>query len=192
MRNLPAAEAAHAKLAAALGEKRGGIGDIRSQEAGSAARFNSGKPPLELVPLRLAAYHLSRRLDSSSTSTMHAAVEVLRYLGNFQERRAAPTLARAFESADFDDRAWTDCAQVFDYGRRKYAEWNWAKGMPWSAVIGSCARHLIAMARGEVNDLESGLPHRGHVMCNLVMLATYEDTYPEGDDRPPVGMLCKP
>lgn len=80
--------------------------------------------------------------------------------------------------------ALEDCARVFDYGRRKYAAWNWAKGMAWMVPFGCLLRHLFAWARGEDNDPESGLPHLGHAMCNLVMLSTFARTYPEGDDRP--------
>lgn len=80
--------------------------------------------------------------------------------------------------------ALEDCARVFDYGRRKYAAWNWAKGMAWMVPFGCLLRHLYAWARGEDNDPESGLPHLGHAMCNLVMLCTFAHTYPEGDDRP--------
>lgn len=80
--------------------------------------------------------------------------------------------------------ALEDCARVFDYGRRKYAAWNWAKGMAWMVPFGCLLRHLHAWARGEDNDPESGLPHLGHAMCNLVMLCTFARTYPEGDDRP--------
>lgn len=76
------------------------------------------------------------------------------------------------------------CAKVFEYGRRKYASWNWAKGMDWSIPYSCMLRHLAAWQRGEDNDPESGLPHLGHVMCNLVMLTTYARTYPEGDNRP--------
>lgn len=80
--------------------------------------------------------------------------------------------------------ALEDCAKVFEYGKRKYAAWNWAKGMPWLTVFGCLLRHLYAWARGEDNDPESGLPHLGHAMCNLVMLTTFARTFPEGDDRP--------
>lgn len=80
--------------------------------------------------------------------------------------------------------ALEDCARVFDYGRKKYAAWNWAKGMQWMVVFACLLRHLYAWARGEDNDPESGLPHLGHAMCNLVMLATFARTYREGDDRP--------
>jgi hypothetical protein len=84
------------------------------------------------------------------------------------------------------DDPWMDCAAVFDYGRKKYATWNWAKGMPWSVPMACAVRHCLAILRGEENDPESGLPHRGHVACNLVMLAQYEHTYLEGDDRPSI------
>lgn len=108
------------------------VGDIKSTEKGSGARYNAGKPAMDLVPL--------------------VALE--------------------------------DCAAVFDYGRKKYAEWNWAKGMDWSVPYACALRHLSAWHRGEDLDPESGLPHLGHVMCNLVMLSTYAKTYPEGDNRP--------
>ena len=107
------------------------VGDITSDERGTGARFNSGKPSFDLIPL--------------------AALE--------------------------------DCAKVFDYGRRKYADWNWAKGMAWSVPLGCILRHLAAWQRGEDTDAESGLPHLGHIMCNLVMLSTYDRTFREGDDR---------
>lgn len=108
-----------------------GIGDVHSNEPGSGARYNAGKPAFELVPLL----------------------------------------------------ALEDCARVFGYGQQKYAPWNWAKGMPWSAPLGCLLRHLSAWQRGEDNDPESGLPHLGHAMANLVMLTTYARTYPQGDDR---------
>lgn len=75
-------------------------------------------------------------------------------------------------------------AAVFGYGAKKYAAWNWAKGMPWSVPYECMLRHLEAWFRGEENDSESGLPHLGHAMCNLMMLTHYADNYREGDDRP--------
>jgi hypothetical protein len=107
------------------------IGDVHSNDRGSAARFNSGKPAFDLVPLAALA----------------------------------------------------DCARVFDYGRAKYAEWNWAKGQPWSVPFACLMRHMAAWQAGEDLDPESGLPHLGHAMANLVMLSTFARTYREGDDR---------
>jgi hypothetical protein len=76
-------------------------------------------------------------------------------------------------------------ARVFEFGAKKYSEWNWAKpGMKWSTVIGCMKRHLAAIERGENLDPESGLPHLGHLMCNAFMLTHYMENYPEDDDRP--------
>ena len=107
------------------------IGDVHSNDRGTAARFNTGKAAFDLVPLSALA----------------------------------------------------DCARVFDYGRAKYAEWNWAKGQPWSVPFACLMRHMAAWQAGEDVDPESGLPHLGHAMANLVMLSTFARTYREGDDR---------
>jgi hypothetical protein len=77
-----------------------------------------------------------------------------------------------------------DEAAVWTYGERKYAAWNWAKGMSWSIPLACALRHLSAWQRGEDIDKESGLPHLAHAMCNLRMLTLYSKTYKEGDDRP--------
>jgi len=77
-----------------------------------------------------------------------------------------------------------DEARVWEYGKKKYAAWNWAKGMPWSVPFACAVRHLSAWQRGEDLDPESGLPHLAHVACNIRMLTLYSKTYPEGDDRP--------
>jgi hypothetical protein len=82
-----------------------------------------------------------------------------------------------------------DEARVWEYGRAKYAAWNWAKGMPWSAPFACLMRHMAAWQRGEENDVESGLPHLAHAACNLRMLTLYAKTYPEGDDRPPPELM---
>jgi hypothetical protein len=76
------------------------------------------------------------------------------------------------------------CADVFEYGASKYAAWNWSKGMAWSVPYACAMRHLQAWFEGEDIDPESGLPHLGHVMCNLVMLSHFAEHYPELDDRP--------
>lgn len=69
-------------------------------------------------------------------------------------------------------------------GAKKYARFNWARGMSWSAVLASLLRHISAWQAGEENDPETGLSHLAHAMCNLRMLMLYKKTYKEGDDRP--------
>jgi len=77
-----------------------------------------------------------------------------------------------------------DEARVWMHGKKKYAAWNWAKGMDWSVPFACAMRHMAAWQRGEDLDSESGLPHLAHAMCNLRMLTLYAEVYPEGDDRP--------
>jgi hypothetical protein len=108
------------------------VGDVNSNERGSGARYNGGKPDFSLIPL--------------------CTLE--------------------------------DEARVWAYGKKKYAAWNWAKGMDWSVPLACALRHISAWQRGEENDPESGLPHLAHAMCNLRMLTLYSKTYKEGDDRP--------
>ncbi len=157
----------------------GGIGDVNSDKPGSGARYNTGKMPIELIPVWLIAKYERAQFEGALSWRLEEALEVLDVLGDWQRRMCS---ARDVLAA-MDD-PWADCAAVFDYGRKKYSEWNWARGMKWSVPLACGVRHALAILRGEENDSESGLPHRGHLACNLVMLAQFEATYGEGDDRP--------
>jgi hypothetical protein len=116
------------------------VGDVDSEERGSGARFNDGKPDFSLLPL--------------------CTLE--------------------------------DEMRVWAYGEKKYARFNWAKGMRWSIPLACILRHLSAWQRGEDLDPESGLPHLAHISCNLRMLTLYAKTYPEGDDRPKQWLALSP
>lgn len=166
----------------------GAVGDVNSDAKGSGARFNAGKPPYELIPLRMLSdfyAHMEGRCGDFNND----AIAALGHLGIFQARRKDDhdTLLDTLEA--LGSEGWEECARVFEYGKRKYKEWNWAKGMQWSIPIACATRHLLAMMRGEEIDPESGLPHRGHVFCNVVMLYTFGGTFAEGDDRPAKGLL---
>lgn len=161
------------------------VGDINSTERGSGARLNDGKPPLELIPARaMLEYYSAQR--ASTTADRDRALDCLERLARWQETGFAGHLAKALNAlAD----PMVDAARVFDYGRKKYAAWNWAKGMAWSVPMACALRHLKAILEGQPNDLESFLPHEGHVACNIIMLQTFVRSYPEGDDRCPVDYL---
>lgn len=74
-------------------------------------------------------------------------------------------------------------ADVFAYGAQKYAAWNWIKpGMKLSTIIGCMKRHIAEVERGEDLDIESGLPHTGHIMCNALMFLHHLNV--GIDDRP--------
>ncbi|VWC90427.1 hypothetical protein BLA17378_04532 [Burkholderia aenigmatica] len=156
------------------------VGDVNSNERGSGARYNDGKIAIELIPLRVIAeqFELAEPMDNGFQPLLGA----LWNLALFQEGGDASYLHQAIDCVG---AAWDECANVMDYGRRKYAAWNWSKGMAWTIPLACAARHLIfGMMNSEVRDPESGFPHRGHFICNLMMLITFTRTYPEGDDRP--------
>lgn len=167
------------------------VGDLKSNEAGSGARFNAGKAPLDLIPLEIIADYRKRQHQTPPRVPRSAAdwSDALRFLGAFQMRPPwgidqRGYLLDALLALDNDGQLWAECAAVFDYGRKKYAAWNWSKGMAWSVPIGCAARHVVfGPMRGEANDAESKLTHRGHFACNIVMLLWFIDHYPQGDDR---------
>lgn len=77
--------------------------------------------------------------------------------------------------------------RVLEFGKKKYAAWNFAegKGLGKVRLISAALRHLFSYLRGEDNDPESGLSHVYHAQCCLLFLAYYNlkpDIYP--DDRP--------
>lgn len=167
-----------------VGKSEAGIGDITSTERGSGARFNAGKAPIDLIPLRLIAdSYVEPQPRRSPGERLPDVIAVLYAVGEFQETGDRRVLREALRIVA---PYWNDCAKVFDYGRRKYAAWNWAKGMPWSVPIGCIGRHALAiLAERQERDPESGELHIGHIACNVVMLATYVDSFEEGNDLPP-------
>ena len=155
------------------------VGDVNSDEKGSGARYNAGKPELDLIPLHVWIGFARVR------ATPDWVIKVLSELHAWQvgaEVRAENALVY-FTPDDFEE-----AARVFEYGKEKYAAWNWAKGMPWSVPLGCALRHMLPFIRNGLTppvDSESGLSHKAHALCNLIMLAHFEKYYPEGDDRPP-------
>lgn len=74
-------------------------------------------------------------------------------------------------------------AKVMTMGAQKYDANNWAKGMPFSGVLGCLKRHLAKFEMGLDIDEESGQHHIDHVLCNAMFLARFVRSSPEYDDR---------
>ena len=83
-------------------------------------------------------------------------------------------------------------ARVLSGGKIKYKEWNWAKGMDWSHSFNCTMRHTFKWwyVREDLDE-ESGEHHLDHAITNLLFLKHYLKYFPEGDDRPPVGLFTK-
>lgn len=69
------------------------------------------------------------------------------------------------------NHALAGCADVFEFGEKKYARSNWKKGLGKNEIIDSLLRHLVAYQSGEEFDEDSGLHHLDHVTCNALFLA---------------------
>lgn len=153
------------------------VGDINSFERGSGARFNDDKIMVQYIPARI----IKTWLDGGTHSLDATQNNVWYHLINFEEGsdRAIYDLMPCIPNF------LEDTCKQFDFGAKKYAAWNWVKGMPWSVPLACIKRHMVKIAEGEDLDPESGVSHYGAVGCNAVMLAHYVRYYHEGDDRPP-------
>ena len=56
--------------------------------------------------------------------------------------------------------------KVLEFGAKKYSVDNW-KTVPdgKQRYLDAALRHLMAVANGDVNDIESELPHMAHAIC---------------------------
>jgi hypothetical protein len=161
------------------------VGDLSSAEKGSGARFNAGKDRLDLIPVAIqaAVYRRPKVLYDPSFCPKNRAKVAMLALGDFMRSGDSQWLYEAIVAID---PRLDGAAMVFEYGAKKYAAWNWIKGMQWSVPVGCISRHVRAiMVDGEIDDPESKLPHVGHISCNLIMLAQYDLTYLEGNDLVP-------
>jgi len=170
------------------------IGDIHSQEKGSGARANQGKPDWSLMPLdQVATLHHLERLGVAKITledlfkaialfqqkgTKEQATVVLSHTVDYMRRAKAEEDARTLEEV------LLDVLEVWEYGKRVYAAFNWMKGMPWSSVIACYVRHLLCLYRGEIYDQESGRHHGAHMICNAMMLVHFTEYYQSGNDLP--------
>lgn len=155
---------------------------------GGGIRHNQGKVPYDVLPLSLMLAWVYNHPDID-----HPAWRVLLAMAAWQAgddsslndalNNSIPISARRRQLVDV-----ANAALVFQHVTTRevkpYPKWNWMRGMPWSIPLGCIIRHALAWLDGEENDPETGLPHQGHIQCNLVMLKYYAQHYPQGDDRP--------
>lgn len=80
--------------------------------------------------------------------------------------------------------ALREVVRVLEFGAKKYAAWNWTKGLSWSDCFSSLQRHLLAWYEGEDRDPETGLSHMAHVACNAMFLMHFILFGTGTDDRP--------
>lgn len=172
------------------------VGDLNSNARGTGARKSAGKPDWSQLPY-WATLAIAGEWPGIAQSSQHI-LAALRFMGDWQrgDNRALQqagaqilgllaVLDGTLVPKNYPIRAWLWVVRVLEFGAKKYAKGNWAKGMPWSVCYTCAMSHLTKALAGEENDEESGLPHLAHALCNIVFLIGYRDLYPEGDDRLP-------
>ena len=154
---------------------------------GGGLRYNSGKVPFDMLPLR----HM---LDFSyyGQDRNHPAHRILNYMADWQEGHEPSLEAALYVTTSHPGAGKLSGlaagARVFqDVTTRPvkpYPKWNWMRGMAWSIPLGCIIRHCLAWLEGQELDPDTGLPHYGHIQCNIIMLRFYREHFPQGDDRP--------
>ena len=154
----------------------GGVGDVNSNEKGSGARYNTGKPPMHFIPLeqQMIVWLGHDQIDRHQWCIMEK-------LALFEKGEVPMCDVVSLLYLEDLEKA----SYVWAYGADKYAAFNWATGMAWSIPLSCISRHIQAIIRGEKIDKGSQCDHWGHVVCNILMLDHYSRYYTEGDDRPP-------
>lgn len=79
-------------------------------------------------------------------------------------------------------------AGVLEFGAKKYAAWNWSKGLSWTDVARAAIGHLEAFLDGEDYDTGEGGSNMLHVACALtecMFLAEFAAHGTGTDDRRP-------
>jgi len=183
-------QAAEVKIAKETGEfsKKDNVGDLTSDQIGSGARFNSGKPDYSLM--LLSDYPYIENVDNLLSGAFHE-------LGEFQLSGNKVHLVEAIQHVydyvvEYNKEngvsgfVFEPVVRLWEFGESvKYTRWNWVKGMKWSIPIGCAARHYLEIAEnGQTIDDESGQPHWAAFVCNLQMLLHYVEVFPEGNDLP--------
>ena len=152
------------------------IGDVNSTEKGSAARYNDGKPELAQIPMGIWMNLVCGKDDAN-------AAWVMSVLNDWNCYQATGTKIYLRHAVRHIPKMYLEeAARVLEYGAKKYKQWNWTKGQPWSVPFNSGLRHVAAWLEGEEFDEESNRLHLGHFACNAIFLAYYVYYYPEGED----------
>lgn len=136
-------------------------------------RANVGKPKMHLVPFEVWRAALGPA-NSSAERTFYT-------FGAWFFRRPDADLSCAVECA-VDLRRY---AEILTKGAEKYAPRNWEKGLKFSNLFDSAARHFLAFLDGQERDPETGYAHVDHMRWNITAAWVFvQRGRTDLDDRP--------
>ena len=73
-----------------------------------------------------------------------------------------------------DFKSLEPMVEVLEFGAKKYAPFNWQKGLDTTEIVESLLRHCFDYLSGKRIDEESGKPVIGHIQANAMFLAYNE------------------
>lgn len=82
--------------------------------------------------------------------------------------------------------ALEEIMKVFELGASKYGDFNWydnSSGVQWTRYTNALERHFKKFKRGVDRDEETNLLELAHMLCNGLMLLTYQLENKGIDDR---------
>lgn len=181
------------------------VGDLNSSARGTGARKSSGKPDWSQLPMWAVndVLNAARTMDEDvmeneglwyvvdrlalwqrgdDKALLDAAAVLAAVITRQKDHKSSVRISALL-------RSFLHTVRVLEFGAKKYAKGNWAKGMSWSVCYTCAISHLTKFLDRDVtdpaaeNDEESGISHLAHAMCNLLFLIGYKTLFPEGDDR---------
>lgn len=168
-------EATAAKLGLPPGEV------VRTTEGG-ALRADVGKVPLHLVPPAV--------LKLALPAEYHGFIDWFHGTAGVNHTEAisgTDKLRVAAANAIFNAGSLLRVARVWDVGAKKYAPWNWYKGLTFSNLYSSAIRHALKAQYEEIDAVEdggTGEPHTAHYAWNVCVCYVFAlEGRTELDDR---------
>jgi hypothetical protein len=76
-----------------------------------------------------------------------------------------------------------EVGKVMTLGAKKYAPYNWLKGMDFSRAYAAAQRHMNDWNKGEDNDPETGISHLAHAATCIGFLLEFQAQGLGNDDR---------
>ena len=143
------------QAASALGERNPAGEVMRVTEAG-ALRADVGKVPLHLVPPEVMKLALP--------AEYHGFIDWFHGSGTVDDLRMCARVALG------DQRGVLAVARVWEVGAKKYAAWNWFKGLLFSNLYNSAMRHALKAQYETIDRVEdggTGEPHTAHYAWNV-------------------------
>lgn len=140
-------------------------------------KYNQGKPRLSYI--HPALWHESVIAHFTNEPEI---IESDNFVNQVFYYRKTPDVTTLVFKPSHD--IYREAMPGLEFGARKYNPYNYMLGLVYSELVDAFRRHLTRLMQGEETDPESGLNHRVHAYCNLIMFSGMVLSSTGTDDRP--------